>query len=483
MRKITFDLLTIDQINGKNKLSIFDNTNIQCENTYFSQILGASSSKTLITKTLYSEDRNYLVKAIISGKECYSDVYSTDTMIRPITKFSNIKDLVKNKVINEQGITEIEFGEFPTSEVSKNIYNILEIQYQNGLLHKSNQTFTTFTSYNRYDFNLEQSPNAVFVYNSEKYIRLIGRYNSYNSNYSNSILWIKVCPIKWLVDEKNDIAITKDSIFSGIPFNDNRNYNNNFEETLLYRYLNNIFIKEISYGINIDLNNIEEDIIKKLKKKEIDTTEKIESVLKYVLLCYKLKELIRKGWKDYNINSERLESVAEHVFGTLMVAIAMKTVFKYKVNLSRVLFMLAIHEVGESIIGDITYREMTREEKNRIEREAVHKIFDDLIGGSTIEQLFLEFDLELTEDAKFAKWCDKLDADIMAKYYEENNAFNFDQMNDFPVLKDLYNSGLTMSQSFIEHDSKESKYDNNFKAVTDYLQNNNIKELILKKDN
>ena len=483
MRKITFDLLTIDQINGKNKLSIFDNTNIQCENTYFSQILGASSSKTLITKTLYSEDRNYLVKAIISGKECYSDVYSTDTMIRPITKFSNIKDLAKNKVINEQGITEIEFGEFPTSEVSKNIYNILEIQYQNGLLHKSNQTFTTFTSYNRYDFNLEQSPNAVFVYNSEKYIRLIGRYNSYNSNYSNSILWIKVCPIKWLVDEKNDIAITKDSIISGIPFNDNRNYNNNFEETLLYRYLNNIFIKEISYGINIDLNNIEEDIIKKLKKKEIDTTEKIESVLKYVLLCYKLKELIRKGWKDYNINSERLESVAEHVFGTLMVAIAMKTVFKYKVNLSRVLFMLAIHEVGESIIGDITYREITREEKNRIEREAVHKIFDDLIGGSTIEQLFLEFDLELTEDAKFAKWCDKLDADIMAKYYEENNAFNFDQMNDFPVLKDLYNSGLTMSQSFIEHDSKESKYDNNFKAVTDYLQNNNIKELILKKDN
>lgn len=483
MKKITFDLLNIEQITGKNKLSIFDNTNIQCENTYFSQILGVSSSKTLITKTLYSEDRNYLVKAIISGKECYSDIYSTDTMIRPITKYSSIKDLAKNKIINEQGKVEIEFGEFPTTDVPKNIYNILEIQYQNGLLHKSNQTFTTFTSYNRYDFNLEQSPNAVFIYNSEKYIRLIGRFNSYYSNYSNSILWIKVCPIKWLVDEKNDIAITKDCIFSGIPFNDNRKYNNNFEETLLYRYLNNIFIKEISYGMNIDLTNIDEDIIKKEKKKEIDTTEKIKSVLKYVLLCYKLKELIRKGWKDYNIKAERLESVAEHVFGTLMVAIGMKSTFNYKINLSRVLFMLAIHEVGEAIIGDITYREMEPEEKKKIEREAVHKIFDNLIGGNTIEQLFLEFDLELTEDAIFAKWCDKLEADIMAKYYEEINAFSFDQMNEFPLLKDLYNSGLTMSQSFIKHDSKESKYDNNFNSVANYLQNSNIKELILRKDN
>ena len=124
MKKIIFDLLNIEQITGKNKLSIFDNTNIQCENTYFSQILGVSSSKTLITKTLYSEDRNYLVKAIISGKECYSDIYSTDTMIRPITKYSSIKDLAKNKIINEQGKVEIEFGEFPTTDVPKNIYNI-----------------------------------------------------------------------------------------------------------------------------------------------------------------------------------------------------------------------------------------------------------------------------------------------------------------------------------------------------------------------
>ena len=166
-----------------------------------------------------------------------------------------------------------------------------------------------------------------------------------------------------------------------------------------------------------------------------------------------------------------------------MVAIGMKSTFNYKINLSRVLFMLAIHEVGEAIIGDITYQEMEPEEKKKIEREAVHKIFDNLIGGNTIEQLFLEFDLELTEDAIFAKWCDKLETDIMAKYYEEINAFSFDQMNEFPLLKDLYNSGLTMSQSFIKHDSKESKYDNNFNSVANYLQNSNIKELILRKDN
>ena len=53
--------------------------------------------------------------------------------------------------------------------------------------------------------------------------------------------------------------------------------------------------------------------------------KKCENVVKYYLLCNKLKNLIRTGWKDWNVQSDRLESVAEHIYGVQMLAIAMKS--------------------------------------------------------------------------------------------------------------------------------------------------------------
>ena len=43
--------------------------------------------------------------------------------------------------------------------------------------------------------------------------------------------------------------------------------------------------------------------------------------------------------------------------------------------------MLAIHELGETVIGDLTQFQISREEKERIEHEAVHKILSGLIDG------------------------------------------------------------------------------------------------------
>ena len=42
---------------------------------------------------------------------------------------------------------------------------------------------------------------------------------------------------------------------------------------------------------------------------------KEENVLKYYVLCNKLKNVIRTGWLNWNVNRERLESIAEHVYG------------------------------------------------------------------------------------------------------------------------------------------------------------------------
>ena len=53
--------------------------------------------------------------------------------------------------------------------------------------------------------------------------------------------------------------------------------------------------------------------------------KKEEKVINYYIICNRLKNVIRKGWKVWNVQRDRVESVAEHIFGVQMLAIAMKS--------------------------------------------------------------------------------------------------------------------------------------------------------------
>lgn len=102
-----------------------------------------------------------------------------------------------------------------------------------------------------------------------------------------------------------------------------------------------------------------------------------EKVINYYVLCNRLKNVIRTGWKDWHVNSERVESIAEHVFGVQMSAIAMKSEYKYDLDIMKVIYMLAIHELGEAVIGDLTQFQIDAKEKEKIEHEAVHNILKE----------------------------------------------------------------------------------------------------------
>ena len=60
--------------------------------------------------------------------------------------------------------------------------------------------------------------------------------------------------------------------------------------------------------------------------------EKGKNVIGFYVLCNKLKDVVRTGWKDWNVKRERIESVAEHVFGVQMLAIAMYSEYEYDVE-------------------------------------------------------------------------------------------------------------------------------------------------------
>ncbi len=54
--------------------------------------------------------------------------------------------------------------------------------------------------------------------------------------------------------------------------------------------------------------------------------KKEQKVLNYYVICNRLKDVIRTGWKDWNVKRDRIESVAEHIYSVQMLAIAMNLV-------------------------------------------------------------------------------------------------------------------------------------------------------------
>ena len=215
---------------------------------------------------------------------------------------------------------------------------------------------------------------------------------------------------------------------------------------------------------------------------------KEEKVVNYYVLCNKLKNVIRTGWMDWKVNRDRIESVAEHIFGVQMLAIAMKSEYEYDINIMKVIYMLAIHELGETIIGDLTQFQISKDEKEKIEHEAVHNILSTLLDGDEIEKLFLEFDEGKTSEAKFAYQCDKLECDIQSKLYDQEGCVDLTHQegntttND-EIVKKLLEDGKSWSSMWLEFGQRKYPYDKNFISVSNYVKNNVIESSFTNKTN
>lgn len=213
---------------------------------------------------------------------------------------------------------------------------------------------------------------------------------------------------------------------------------------------------------------------------------KEENVIKYYVMCNKLKNVIRTGCKIWNVERERVESVAEHIFGVQMLAIAMKSEYEYDIDIMKVVFMLAVHELGEIVIGDLTMFEISKEEKAKREKEAVHKILCGLLDGKEIENLFTEFNSHSTKEAMFAYQCDKLECDLQSKLYDEEGCVDLNKQegNDLlenELVKKLLSEEKTWSGMWLRFGQTVYPYDDNFKNVSKYALNNNISKKGLNK--
>ena len=206
---------------------------------------------------------------------------------------------------------------------------------------------------------------------------------------------------------------------------------------------------------------------------------KEQNVINYYVICNRLKNVIRTGWKDWNVSKDRLESVAEHVYSTQMLALAIYSEYKYDIDINKVILMLAIHELGETVIGDLTLFDIDKKEKEKIEHAAVHQILESLNDGSKLEELFLEFDEHKTEEAKFAYMCDKFEADLQSRLYDEEGCVDLKHQENNKSfydddVQDLLKKGYSFSEMWIEFGQRRYPYDKNFMALSNYIKNNKI---------
>ena len=135
---------------------------------------------------------------------------------------------------------------------------------------------------------------------------------------------------------------------------------------------------------------------------------------------YKLKELPRAGWKQ-KLEIENVESVASHTLLMIVLVFFFSEKYGYSCRKKvRLIELALIHDLAESITGDITPETMTKNRKRKLEDEAFGKITEK-ISTKSLKKKYLELWHDYQTKESFESKCvhllDKLEMVLQANYY------------------------------------------------------------------
>lgn len=146
----------------------------------------------------------------------------------------------------------------------------------------------------------------------------------------------------------------------------------------------------------------------------------LKDAFKFYYKATELKDMLRQGAVQWEVDKKRLESIAEHTYGCMILAISLQSELKLKIDLGKTLEMLTIHELEELAIGDVTpldnIDKKTLKEKAR---NAVFSFVKELDQCDKLMALTDEFNLCNSQEAKFAKAVDKLECVLEFKKYQD----------------------------------------------------------------
>lgn len=186
-------------------------------------------------------------------------------------------------------------------------------------------------------------------------------------------------------------------------------------------------------------------------------TKVLQNILQFLHESEGLKRELRHSW----LSDGRRESAAEHTWRMALMAIALAPEISSSINLSHVLEMIIVHDLGEVYLGDFQVfgdGNPAPKNKHELEKKALQKLLSFLptFTEKKINALWLEFEENETVDAKFAVALDKLEVIIqhneadLSSYIEGEGEFNLTYADD----KVAFDKVLTEFRELIREETK-----------------------------
>jgi putative hydrolases of HD superfamily len=129
-----------------------------------------------------------------------------------------------------------------------------------------------------------------------------------------------------------------------------------------------------------------------------------------------LKSIRRAGWVS-KVKVEDAESVADHTFSMATMAMLLSDMLGFDTH--RVIKMVLMHDLAESIVGDYMPGDVTARQKLAKEKKAMKFILSGLPKRvrEEYEEIWLEYLHNRTKIAKFVHRIDKLEMALQANQY------------------------------------------------------------------
>ncbi len=143
----------------------------------------------------------------------------------------------------------------------------------------------------------------------------------------------------------------------------------------------------------------------------------------------KLKSIKRAGWVS-KVKVENAESVADHTFSMCAMGMLLSDMVGF--DTYKVMRMVILHDLAESIVGDYMPGDIDSKQKIAEEKKAMSSILVDLPPHirAEYEKIWLEYLKNETDIAKFVHRIDKLDMALQANQYSKQG-YNSELLTQF----------------------------------------------------
>lgn len=162
--------------------------------------------------------------------------------------------------------------------------------------------------------------------------------------------------------------------------------------------------------------------------------ENSASPIPFFHLLERLKTTKREGWRRFGITAG--ESISDHMYRMSVMTMLAPPSLAPRLNLPHCMKMALIHDMAESLVGDITpVDNVNKEEKARREADVMNYISKNLLGGvpggmltgDEILKVFQEYEDNETLEAKYVHDIDKMELLLQMLEYERTHELDLSE--------------------------------------------------------